>query len=149
MSDWYIIDGDWKHDDLPDSLSGEYVSPYPSIFWMWEDDYKSEAIPTALSSSVQTQPVSEIVWVITNGDFATANTPAPVVRGAFANCTLLETAHIPESVKSIGEYSFRNTALESVKIASDCTYSVTSFPENCEIEYYSDPENESEGDNNE
>ena len=118
---WTVSDGRLVHDDLPERPTGNYIQPpYPS-FW----------------------------WYVDNGRLVNSNLPAPVHRGAFANCTLLETAHIPESVKSIGEYSFRNTALSSVKIASDCTYSVTSFPENCEIEYYSDPENESEGDNNE
>ena len=108
---WTVIDGRLTHDDLPAPLTATVQPPYPP-FW----------------------------WYIDNGRLTTNTLPAPVQRGAFAHCTLLETAHIPESVKSIGEYSFRNTALSSVKIASDCTYSTTTFPVDCEIEFYEDGE---------
>ena len=116
---WEVEDGKLTHDDLPAPIESPFAPPYPP-FW----------------------------WYVDNGRLVNSNLPAPVLRGAFANCKSLDTAHIPESVKSIGQYAFRNTALESVKIASDCTYSATSFPEDCEIEYYTDPD-ESEGDNNE
>ncbi len=56
--------------------------------------------------------------------------------GAFENAEKLRKIIIPESVKKIGKKSFSGTALKSVKIASDCEYSVSSFPEGCEIEFY-------------
>ncbi|MDE5936604.1 MAG: leucine-rich repeat domain-containing protein [Ruminococcus sp.] len=56
--------------------------------------------------------------------------------GAFENAEKLRKIVIPESVKKIGTKSFSGTALKSVKIASDCEYSATSFPEDCEIEFY-------------
>lgn len=117
---WEIVNNALTHEDLPEPLSSIMQPPYPP-FW----------------------------WYIDNGRLTTNTLPTLVMRGAFAHCKSLDVAHIPESVKSIGEYSFRNTALSSVKITSDCTYSVTSFPEDCEIEYYSDSETESEDDNNE
>jgi len=59
-----------------------------------------------------------------------------VNHGAFMDCTNLSYVEIPRSCKSIGRYAFAGTALKKVKIARDCTYHSTSFPEDCEIEFY-------------
>ena len=59
-----------------------------------------------------------------------------LISGAFANDTSLSKVIIPKSVKFIGENAFRNTALSSVKISSDCVYSQESFPESCNIQFY-------------
>lgn len=59
-----------------------------------------------------------------------------LISGAFANDTSLAKVVIPQSVKFIGENAFRNTALSSVKISSDCVYSQESFPDGCKIEFY-------------
>ena len=59
-----------------------------------------------------------------------------LISGAFANDTSLSKVIIPKSVKFIGENAFRNTALSSVKISSDCVYSQESFPDGCKIEFY-------------
>ena len=56
--------------------------------------------------------------------------------GAFANDTSLAKVVIPKSVKFIGENAFRNTALSSVKISSDCVYSQESFPDSCNVDFY-------------
>lgn len=56
--------------------------------------------------------------------------------GAFANAYKLTYVRIPETVKKIGEYAFRNTALTSVTIARDCEYYPTSFPGGCKINFY-------------
>lgn len=56
--------------------------------------------------------------------------------GAFYNAVNLTEVQIPETVKSIGRFSFANTKLKKVKIASDCEFYDTSFPRDCEIEYY-------------
>lgn len=58
--------------------------------------------------------------------------------GAFCHCTELNRIIIPPTVKHIGEYAFRNTKLRSVTIASDCTYSETSFPNGCVVNFYPD-----------
>lgn len=60
----------------------------------------------------------------------------PQLIGAFANAIMLKKVSIPESVKRIGQYAFRNTALTSVTIASDCEYYPTSFPDGCVINFY-------------
>lgn len=56
--------------------------------------------------------------------------------GAFMNAGNLEYAYIPRSCKKIGEWAFTNTKLRRVKIAEDCEYFPTSFPPDCEIEFY-------------
>ena len=70
------------------------------------------------------------------GQYLPENHEEPKIIGAFENAEKLKKIVIPESVKKIGENSFSGTALESVKIASDCEYSESSFPENCEIGFY-------------
>lgn len=112
---WTVIDGRLTHGDLPTPLTATMQPPYPP-FW----------------------------WNVSNGKLTHTGLPAPVIRGAFAHCKSLDTAHIPESCKQLGTHTFRNTALESVKIASDCTYSTTTFPEDCEIEFYEDAEGEND-----
>ena len=146
---WTVQNNKLTHSDLPAAISSIMSAPYPP-FWWYVDSGKltNSNLPEAISN-VMSPPYLPFWWYVDNGRLVNSNLPAPVLRGAFANCKSLDTAHIPESCKSIGAYAFRNTALESVTIASDCTYSATSFPEDCEIEFYTDPENESEGDNNE
>jgi len=52
------------------------------------------------------------------------------------NCSALSYVEIPRSCKYIGRFAFAGTALRKVKIAADCTYYDTSFPEGCEVEFY-------------
>ena len=66
----------------------------------------------------------------------TMRSTAVLILGAFENAEKLRKIIIPESVKKIGNRSFSGTALKSIKIALDCEYSATSFPECCEIEFY-------------
>ena len=56
--------------------------------------------------------------------------------GAFVNATNLRYVRIPQSVKKIGRYAFRNTALASVTISRDCEYYPTSFPDGCVVNFY-------------
>lgn len=71
------------------------------------------------------------------GDTLTHNMQTSVLRsGAFYNATNLIEVQIPETVKSIGRFAFANTKLKKVKIASNCKYYDTSFPRDCEIEFY-------------
>lgn len=118
MATWHVTDNKLTHDDLPEPLTGNYIQPPYPPFW----------------------------WYANDGNLTHDGLPAPAHTGAFYGCSQLATAHIPKSVKRIGEYAFAGTALTKVKIASDCTYYPTSFPDGCEIEFYPD-ENESVGDN--
>lgn len=56
--------------------------------------------------------------------------------GAFQDVATLEKVSIPQSVKKIGEFAFAGTALKKVRIAVDCEYFPTSFPEGCVVEFY-------------
>ena len=71
--------------------------------------------------------------------------PLEIPSGAFMNAVNLEYARIPETVRKIGRYSFRNTALQKVKISSECVFYKTSFPENCVIEFYGNSLNKNSG----
>ena len=59
-------------------------------------------------------------------------------RGAFAGASDLAAVRIPISVKVIGSEAFKDTALQRVRIAADCTYSEQSFPEGCVVTRYPD-----------
>lgn len=56
--------------------------------------------------------------------------------GAFKDAVNLARADIPQSCKKIGKLAFANTALKNVKIAADCEYFPSSFPPDCEVEFY-------------
>lgn len=75
-------------------------------------------------------------WEIVNGVLTNVDIPSTNPIGAFCNCVNLENVTIPESVNYIGPYAFYNTKLKKIKIASNCVYYDTSFPEDCEIEFY-------------
>ncbi|MBP7187538.1 MAG: leucine-rich repeat protein [Ruminococcus sp.] len=104
---WNIIDGEFTHSDLPAPIASVMVRPYPPEW-----------------------------WYVVNGRLTHSALPPPPKAGAFCGCTSLKQVSIPESVKSIGEFAFADTALTRVKIASDCTYYPTSFPDGCVIEFY-------------
>lgn len=75
-------------------------------------------------------------WKIENNKLVNSDLPDTIPIGAFSDCTSLTEITIPESVKYIGPYAFYNTKLKKIKIASSCKYYDTSFPKDCEIEYY-------------
>lgn len=75
-------------------------------------------------------------WKIVNGVLTNTDAPAISPIGSFCNCVNLENITIPESVNYIGPYAFYKTKLKKIKIASNCVYYDTSFPEDCEIEFY-------------
>ena len=56
--------------------------------------------------------------------------------GAFTGNSDLLYVYIPPRVKVIGENAFSDAAFESVKIAYDCGYKASSFPEVCSIKFY-------------
>lgn len=105
---WYVRDGRLVRDTLPEPLTGNYIqAPYPP-FW----------------------------WYVENGRLTHAGLPEKTLVGAFLGCTNLRRVVIPRSVRYIGEYTFRNTQITQVTINSNCTYSDTSFPENCTVDFY-------------
>lgn len=103
---WYMgSDGYPTNDQFPELPDSAMTTPYPKALWRTDGGY----------------PFHELL-------------PDVPLLGAFANATSLRTVRIPNSVKKIGRYAFRNTLLAKVTIASDCEYYPTSFPEGCIIE---------------
>lgn len=113
-----------------------------SVQWTVDGNSLTHAdLPTPISSTMS-EPFPPFWWNVSGGKLTHTGLPAPVIRGAFANCVSLDTAHIPHSCESIGVTAFRNTALTSVTISEECSYSSTSFPDGCEVNFY---ESEDEG----
>lgn len=104
---WYIENGRLTHAALPALIEPRFSPPYPPG-----------------------------VWYVENGRLTHSGLPSLLISGAFTGCSALTQVSIPRSVKSIGENSFAGTALRRVRIAQDCTYSETSFPEGCAVEFY-------------
>lgn len=101
-----------KHPEIPE---GAIEKPYPRAMWQIDENINNGL------------PFVELFPGL-----------SAVVSGAFMNAVNLRSVYIPESVKKIGSLSFRNTALKRVKIAADCEFSDTSFPDGCEVERYDD-----------
>lgn len=57
----------------------------------------------------------------------------PINMGAFLHTNSLIKLKIPNTVSSIGRYSFTESSLTSVHLPDTCTYYITSFPSNCEV----------------
>lgn len=91
---------------------------------------------TDMPESPMSAPYPDALWRLDNQKLTTGLFVENELIGAFANAVNLTKITIPRSCKYIGEYTFRNTALTSVKIASDCTYFPTSFPDGCQVKFY-------------
>ena len=127
------------------STAEEYEEPTVPLPYWWETN--EEGLPThsyfpATPSSPMEEPWPYALWRIDpliNDGYPYHELMPDLVRkgpGAFKNAAHLTRVRIPETVKIIGKEAFRYTALRSVTIAPDCTYSETSFPEGCEVSYY-------------
>ena len=115
-----------------------YEAPTATFGWSIQDNQLTNSgfIEMPSTPFVGDSPLS--MWRIQDGVLQTGLSIPCEALGAFANATQLKRVEIPRSVKSIGAEAFRNTLLTSVTIASDCTYSSTSFPEGCVINFYPD-----------
>lgn len=106
---WHIIDGEFTHSSLP-AMIPRLVQPYPAgVWWIENNTFKHILLPSMIGSDN---------------------------KGAFCGVNTLISVKIPKTVQRIGDYSFSGTGLTSVKISQYCDYADTSFPEDCEIEYY-------------
>lgn len=115
----------------------------PGYVWhMGADGYPTNSLFPELPASPMEKPYPKALWRINplvNNGYPFHELLSGLVRkgpGAFRNAAHLTRVRIPETVKTIGAEAFRNTALRSVTIAPDCTYSETSFPEGCEVNFY-------------
>ena len=107
-SKWKIQNGGFTHDDLASRNANPYFQPpYPPNFWFIE-----------------------------NGKITHSKLPEPKIFGTWYNNKKLSFVDIPESVKQISDYAFAKTQISIVTIATDCEYSVHSFPEGTVIMRY-------------
>lgn len=132
LASWYMDDhGEIKANIVPHML--EWAYPYPYGKWYREDEWiTNRGLPKFLSWS---QPYPYGKWYRENGVFKTRGMPDPLINdlGAFSGCTNLTRVDIPETVETIGRYSFYQTALTEVTLPDNCTYYATSFPEDCVV----------------
>lgn len=133
---WIITNGRLTHSELPEPVAAAVSEPFPPEWWyITEGAMTHSALPPPIASALE-KPYPPGVWYIENGRLTHSALPSPPRSGAFCGCTSLRQVSIPESVKSIGEFAFADTALRKVKIARDCSYYPTSFPDGCVIEFY-------------
>ena len=134
---WYVADGKLAHDNLSEPLTGNYIQPpYPPFWWYVNDgNLTHDGLPEPISA-IMSEPYPPFWWYVENGRLTHVGLPEKILVGAFLGCTNLRRVIIPRSVRYIGEYTFRNTQITQVTINSDCTYSDTSFPENCTVDFY-------------
>ena len=119
-------------DALPNMLKGS--TPYPYGIWYMRNPKQlhAGAMPDPLYWSA---PYLPSVWHI-DEELERPDFSAPPINdllGSFANANGLNILAVNRSLQSIGQYSFRNTALEEVTIPSECTYEETSFPDECVV----------------
>lgn len=130
---FYINDsGRITADAIPEPV--DWQTPYPNGIW-YIDNHKlcNSALPSKLS---YTEPYPFSMWYLNTevGHLHDSAIPFPIIVDAFRNCTNLKNIKVSTSVKSIGKLSFENTAVTSVKLANDCTYYSTTFPQDCVVE---------------
>lgn len=112
---WEMNDDGFPRPEEATVYSTEFAPPFPKSYWQIKTGYNNGF------------PFNELI----------PNIPyVPTYIGAFEESSILTKVKIPPTVKTIGQKAFKGTALTSVKIASDCTYSEESFPEGCVIENY-------------
>lgn len=141
---WYLDSNNkLTYDDLPETVDDLYSAPYPATFWRLDSNniltLNSEDWSPFLEPiyDILTPPYPATMWYLNkNNKLMNALLPDELITGAFMDCIALKSVSIPKSVKSIGEYAFYGTALESVRISKDCTYYPTSFPPGCAINFY-------------
>ena len=109
---WEMIDGEPRIEDMPDDA--EYTLPMPKSQWRIQSGYNDGF------------PFNELMPNV------------PRTAGAFQGADKLNRIKIPISVKTIGPAAFKDTALQRVRIAADCTYGEQSFPAGCVVTRYPD-----------
>lgn len=133
----------WDYGDVYLSLKNEpdmidvLSEPYPDgLIWYVSGSYPYLAKELRMIP-VLSAPYPKEYFLQKQGEYPKLFGPEMDVFGAFRDVQCLCVVDIPESVKNIGEYSFNNCGITYIKIAIDCTYYDTSFPNSCKIEFYS------------
>lgn len=142
---WMWINGEPCIRENPKKQASEERSFPSNANWAFkrrktEDNFANGFVPESHDIAFPKQTAAKWVWRA-SPDFNNGNPHNGFMffsepKGAFRNAERLERVYIPETVKKIGAEAFRYTALKTVRIAADCEYSPTSFPEGCEVEFY-------------
>ena len=149
MSSW--TSGSWSQNDsyyeaLPYITATGYTTApdMTNVKFIWKITAPSliyEGLPYIDATGYSTAPDMtnvKFIWLTTqNNNFNLPYITYMENVGAFINCTDLTSVTIPASVKYIDYYTFWNTGLTQVTIASDCVYYPTSFPSGCTVNFYS------------
>lgn len=131
----WVIKDSYPYQDTLDKPIEVLIEPAPhTVMTLAENEYPSYSFLEPLE--VPENPVPYSLMVQKKGEYPKYSYLNLIDIGAFANTVNLRYIRIPETVKRIGEYAFRNTALTSVTIARDCEYYPTSFPDGCVINFY-------------
>lgn len=150
---WYLdTDNRLNHADLATEGNAGFVSPYPYTFWNYisdtdktltlnHEDFKVMRYAIVNEeenrndNQMLTPPYPASFWYMdSNNKLSMALLPNEIPLGAFVGCKRLSTVILPESLTSIGEEAFAETALTNVTIPNDnCSYYLTSFPEGCVV----------------
>lgn len=127
----------YTEDTVQGNVHTCFESPFPKILWYVTtdpNDVRRMDTPTPHYPCFDIPFPSPLWYVSTNpNDVRNASYREAEEMGAFYKASELQEIIIPESVKSIGAYSFAETALTEVALADDCTYYSTSFPEDCTV----------------
>ncbi len=132
------VNEEWgMYDETRNQFFGNAGGEGTSIAGGYYSEDVTDITPEVLAFDYNDPPAA--MWRLDDDILVNGLLPEPLVddQGAFNKCLNLVYVEIPESVKSIGRYSFRETQLKKVKIASNCTYYDTSFPADCVITFYS------------
>lgn len=137
---WVVKDDKLIQTEAPEVKYRPFTPPYPKALFR----IRNGKLVTGFCPDREIKPISyplpKAYWRISkyvnkgrlyHEMFKIVNT-----AGAFQDVSTLEKVSIPQSVKKIGEFAFAGTSLKKVRIASDCKYFPTSFPEDCVVEFY-------------
>jgi hypothetical protein len=140
---WYLDSNNLLvHDDLPEPIENNLTPPCPASFWRLDSNdiltlNSEDWAPFPEPMEYLTPPYPASMWYLDeNNKLMNALLPDKLKVGAFSNNMNLKSVYIPPSVKRIGPYSFMNTALTKVKIATECTYGEETFPPGCVVNHY-------------
>lgn len=132
----WVIENELLNTENTIWINDVFTVPYP--VWLWKiDSTKDNGLPIndliPNDISLFSIPYSVWLWRIENGKITNELLTEIEELGAFCHAYKLKKISIPDSVKKIGRFAFRYTALTLVKIADDCEYYETSFPDECKI----------------
>lgn len=133
---WIANSGSYPYQDALDELIPVFSEPYPTGIFRSNGGYPY--LPNRSRIEVISDPLPECIFSLKSGEYPRFPRLNLIKMGALNGATTLKNVQIPQSCKSLGQYSFNGTNIEQVTISSDCTYSETTFPETCNINFYNE-----------